>query len=140
RMPAAARDGLVAFLHRGGKLFCAGPPLLGEPLFRAGGGWLTLGQLRDRRRTSPVTERFESTGSPAAARWQRASDNMAAPSRLTVEQSPYGAALRLEVRALRGWDNFSRAFDAPPFRRGSSLTCFWGRSGRAADHLAVEWQ
>src|SRR5438874_2018073 len=74
------------------------------------------------------------------ARWRRASDNMAAPSRLSAEAGEHGPAIHLAVRSLRGWDNFSRAFDGSPFPAGNSLTCFWVRSERAKDTLAVEWQ
>jgi hypothetical protein len=140
RLPATARDGLVAFLGRGGKLIGAGGPLLGDPLFQAGGAWLTAARLEERRRATPPRRPFVELGEAETARWRRTSDRMAAPSRLAVEAGDHGPSLRLDVRGLQGWDTFARSFDRSPFGAGETLTCFWARGGRPADHLAVEWQ
>src|SRR5262249_45262501 len=74
------------------------------------------------------------------ARWHRSSDRMEAPSRLSAEPGEHGPALRLDVRQMQGWDNWTRSLDRSPFAPGNTLTCFWARGDGASDTLAVEWQ
>jgi hypothetical protein len=148
RLPAAAKEPLLDFLRRGGKLICVGAPLFGEPLFQVGGSWLTEKELAAKRRAVTAQYRAGRDAPPllfdiAAAdptRWQRASNNLSAPSQLSVEQSDKGKALRVEVRNLSGWDNFAKTFTTSPYPQGHTLTCFWAKGQRRNDFLSVEWQ
>jgi hypothetical protein len=140
RVPAAARAGLLAYLHRGGKLLCAGAPLMGEPLFRIGSGWLTAGELAEKRQAIEPRHLLLKGDSAETALWPRSSNNPRAASRLSVEPTDHGPALRLDVQDLRDWDNIGRSYASLPFLEGDTLTSFWARSERPADVLAVEWQ
>ncbi|MCS6860585.1 MAG: beta-galactosidase [Abditibacteriales bacterium] len=148
RLPVAAKEPLLDFLRRGGKLICVGVPLFGEPLFRVKNSWLTANALAARRREVAAQHQTGRDAPPPLfdvasedlTRWQRASNNLSAPSKLSVEQTDKGKALRVDVRSLSGWDNFSRTFTTSPYAQGNTLTCFWAKGQRRSDVLSVEWQ
>lgn len=140
RLPAAAKEPLLDFLRRGGRLICAGAPLFGEPLFRVKDSWLTERELAAQRRAVQAQAKIFDIASEDLSRWQRASNNLSASSKLSVEQTDKGKVLRIDVRNLNGWDNFARTFTTSPYAKGHTLTCFWAKGQRQSDALSVEWQ
>lgn len=140
RVPAAARKFLLDFLRRGGRLVCVGAPLWAEPLFPSSKGWTDEKGLGGRGDATETLMRRAGGPQEETARWERLSNRPSAASRLVMERSEKGPAIKLEIRDLEGWDNFARSFQDSPFPTEHRLTCFWARSEREEDSLAVEWQ
>lgn len=140
RLPVGAREPLLDFLRRGGKLVCVGAPLFAEPLFPVDGAWLTANDITVKRGAISAQAQLVDAPTEDFSRWQRGTNNTEAPSLLRSEQTDKGAAFRLDTVDLKGWDKFSKAYPTSPFPANHTLTCFEAKGSRDADFLSVEWE
>jgi len=149
RLPVTAREPLLDFLRRGGKLIAFGAPLWGEPTVKVMQApktrWISLAEMdKIRRSVKPSHFLFPRIDANELSLWRVHASHPDPANRVSLE--PLSSQLRIAQQAfrldlvLKGWAIFVREFSESPFPKGDTLTCFWAKGALQTKALMVEWR
>ena len=142
RLPAAAADPIVNYLHGGGDLIALRTPAWRRPLIRTETGWVERDTYARESASRPPPNLLVDFAPGTIDSWTRSSrDTEPAARHELVPDGPAPGvpALRVTIPEMRGWDTFgSPALDAP-FPDGHSLTVFAAQGGPDTKSLSIEW-
>ena len=140
--PAAGLQGLEAYVRDGGKLVAIGGQPFERNVWQVEGRWLDSKQIAtERNATKPERVLYQLDGNTLDT-WQRASDNLAAPSRVISERpgaEGTEACLRFDIADLENWETVTAPRRPDYFKPGQTLTCFCAKGGPRTAQIVVEW-
>ena len=116
KIPAAAAKPLSAFARAGGDLVLLGGDTFTNPVIHLDGEWLTQGGLAQRLDATETDHQMWSFTGTDASTWKRNTNHPERPTAATIEATPGGHCLRLDIRGYGrwNWDLFSARPPAPP--------------------------
>ncbi len=137
-LPVESLASITRYLSQGGNLLALGLTAWERPTFRLAGRWTSrdeyvaaLDRVRPERRLLDLE-------AEDVSRWIRHSSS---PQRMARREKTNdgGAAVRVRIEKLDGWDTLEIPGRTWRFEPGQSLTCFRAKGNAATPQLAVEW-
>jgi len=134
--PPDGYPALQRFLRGGGDLVLLGGRAFEQPLYQAGGDYLTEAELRQVAAQSPdqaVLFDFEQ----GVADWTRVSNAPDSGSAITTDAGPHGRCARFQVKGLSGWDNAQATFPREQAEDANAVS-IWLKADAATPTVAME--
>ena len=138
-LPVESVAAITHFLGQGGHLMALGLTAWETPTFRLGDRWLTQAAYQAGLAAQPVEHRLVDFAAENATNWVRHSNQPGHPATREIVPSLNGAALRVRLDSLDGWDTVEPPARSWVWEPEQSLTCFRARGNTATRQLALEW-
>ena len=134
--PQQAERNVGAYIHSKGRLICLGGPAFSRRVYTDGKSWMSLHDRLAAQTFEPLFD-LKSVGVDSYARASLQPDGV---PELSIEDSPHGPALSVNIAHYKGWSNASPPkFVRAPFPPGCTLTSFWAKGDGETDGMVMEW-
>ena len=105
--PATARDSILAFICAGGDLVLMGGHAFHTPVWRVGGKWITRDDVAaEVIRNATANKLLFDLDKGDLSVWRHGADNPKLPTKLSLDTSPVGKALRMDLKGVTWYDVF----------------------------------